>query len=350
MHKRPMIFIIASASLFGVSPPLAKLLVEDIPPVVLAGLLYAGSFAGLSLYAGLRKMSKGLFKESNVPLERKDIPWLAGAIIAGGIIGPISLMTGLRFITGFSASLLLNLEGLATALIAILIFRENAGKHFWLALSCMTLAGIFLSWNPAQARFSIQGPLLITLAMFCWGLDNNLTCKISDKDPIQITLIKGLAAGSASLLIAVALGFKIPLNRSLLFALLLGSFSYGLSLVLFVKALKGLGSSRTGAFFSLAPFVGAVFSLLILREWIGWVMFPATSLMIIGVWLIWIEKHTHFHLHHKLTHTHAHTHINGHHLHQHKEDIQDPHSHEHTHHELEHIHVHWPDIHHRHKH
>jgi drug/metabolite transporter (DMT)-like permease len=347
--RKPLLSILLSASLFGLSPPLAKLLVEDISPVALAGLLYLGSFAGLTIYRVVRRASRFTVKKA-APLETKDIPWLFGAILSGGILGPICLMMGLRFISGFSASLLLNLEGLATALIAVLIFKENTGKRFWLALTCMTLAGVILSWNPELGRFTLKGPLLVTAAMVCWGLDNNLTCNISDKDPIQITQIKGFFAGGTCLFLAVLLKMTIPLEMSLLLALLLGSFSYGLSLVLFIKALKGLGSSRTGAFFSLAPFVGAVFSVIVLREWLGWVMFPAAGLMIIGVYLIWLERHSHRHFHARQTHAHSHSHDDGHHLHSHPARIEEPHAHEHTHHETEHIHGHWPDTHHRHQH
>jgi len=350
MDKTPLIFIIISASLFGISPPLAKLLIKDISPVALAGLLYLGAFAGLSLYSvGIRKRTTDPNKKA-VPLEMKDLPWLAGATLTGGIIGPISMMMGLALVSGFSASLLLNLEGLATAMIAVFLFKENAGKRLWLGLVCMTIAGVFLTWDPGQSKFSIVGPLLIIFAMVCWGIDNNLTCKISDKDPIQITKIKSFVAGTISLSIALILGMKMSLNITIVFALLLGSLSYGVSLVFFIKALKGLGSSRTGAFFSFAPFIGAIASLIILREWIGWVMFPAAGFMIIGVWLIGSERHSHIHLHKTVTHTHSHNHSDMHHLHGHSGTLHEPHTHEHNHTEIIHSHVHWPDTHHRHEH
>lgn len=349
MPKKPLIFVILSASLFGLSPPLAKLLVEGIPPVALAGLLYLGSFAGLSIYRLGRKASRSV-QEEGTPLEKKDLPWLTGAIVFGGVLGPIFLMFGLRYISGFSASLLLNMEGLATALIAWIIFKEYTGKRFWMALILMTIAGAFLSWDPNLVRFSLRGPLLVTVAMVCWGLDNNLTCRISHKDPVQIAQIKGLFAGSVSLLLALFIGMTIPIDISLVLALLLGSLSYGLSLVLFIKALRGLGSSRTGAFFSLAPFVGAVFSLIVLREWLGWVMFPATGLMILGVYLIMLERHSHRHFHPRQMHTHPHSHDDGHHFHNHPGHTKEPHAHEHIHHEIEHVHLHWPDADHRHRH
>jgi len=349
MDRKPIIFVITSAFLFGISPPFAKLFVRDIPPVVLAGLLYLGAFAGLTVYSIVRKKSV-VDPDRMAALARKDIPWLAGAVVAGGIIGPISLMIGLTLISGFSTSLLLNLEGVVTAVIAVFLFKENAGKKLWLALICMTAAGVFLTWNTDQNKFSIAGPLLIVLAMICWGIDNNLTRNISDKDPIQITKIKGLIGGLISLLLALILGMKIALNLTAIYALLLGGFSYGISLVFFIKALQGLGSARTGAFFSSAPFVGALISLIILREWIGWVMFPATGLMIIGVWLIGSEKHSHIHLHRTVTHSHSHRHDDMHHQHSHSGSFHEPHTHEHMHDELEHTHVHWPDTHHRHEH
>ena len=350
LEENPLILIIISASLFGISPPLAKLLVEDMPPVALAGLLYLGAFIGLSLYSVGRRDRTTDPEKKAARLERKDLPWLAGAVVTGGIMGPISMMMGLTLVSGFSASLLLNLEGLATAMIAVFFFKENAGKRLWLALACMTIAGVFLAWDPGQSEFSIAGPLLIIFAMVCWGIDNNLTRNISDKDPVQITRIKGFVAGTISLSLALILGMKIPLDLTIALALLLGAFSYGISLVFFIKALERLGSSRTGAFFSLAPFIGAIASLIILREWIGWVMFPAAGLMIMGAWLIGTEKHLHLHPHTTMTHTHSHNHSDMHHLHEHSGAFDEPHTHEHTHTELVHAHVHWPDTHHRHRH
>lgn len=349
MDKTPLLFVLISAFLFGISPPFAKLFIKNISPVALAGLLYLGAFIGLALYSLGKKRTTDQDKKA-VPLERKDLPWLAGAVLTGGVIGPISLMTGLTLVSGFTASLLLNLEGVATALIAVFLFKENAEKRLWLALLCMTIAGIFLSWDSSQSKFNLFGPLLIIFAMVCWGIDNNLTRHISDKDPIQITKIKGLVAGTVSLSLAFIFGMKISLSVTIVYALLLGAFSYGLSLVFFIKALKGLGSARTGAFFSFAPFIGAITSIILLREWIGWVMFPATALMIIGVWLISSEKHSHLHLHKTIVHTHSHRHNDMPHIHEHSGIFKEPHTHEHTHLELVHTHVHWPDTHHRHEH
>jgi drug/metabolite transporter (DMT)-like permease len=350
MNKSPLLYVIISAILFGLSAPLAKLLGRNTPPLTMAGLLYLGSFIGLSIYTVLGRISNSNPVRKSPPLDKKDFPWLAGAVVAGGIIAPFCLMTGLTMVTGFSASLMLNLEGVATAVIAVFLFKENAGKRLWLSLACTTAAGIFLSWDPALGKFSIAGPLWILLAMICWGVDNNLTRNISEKDPVQIAKIKGLVAGASSLLIACGLGIRISLDLTLALVLALGSCCYGISLVFFIKALKGLGASRTGAFFSIAPFIGALASLIILKEWTGWVMFPATALMMVGIWMIGSEKHAHMHTHRPIIHTHAHDHDDAHHQHKHTGALQEPHFHEHVHDETTHWHVHWPDMHHRHEH
>lgn len=350
MSQRPLLYILISAVFFGVSPPFAKMLVADIPPLVLAGLLYAGAFIGLSLYSLGRKSVSVRPDREHASLERKDLPWLLAATVFGGIIAPISLMSGLRLTSGFTASLLLNLEGVATAVIAVLFFKENAGKRLWWSLACMTLAGIFLAWDPGRGAFNLPGPVLIALAMICWGMDNNLTRHISSRDPIQIALVKGLVSGAASLSLAHLLGMGIPWNMNILLAILLGAFSYGISLVFFIKALEGLGSFRTGVFFSLAPFIGAVASLMLLHEWIGWVIFPSMGLMIVGFWLMVEEKHSHHHVHEEMTHTHSHHHDDSHHHHDHPDPGTSSHIHEHTHHEKTRAHAHRPDTHHRHAH
>ncbi|MFA5772418.1 MAG: EamA family transporter [Thermoplasmata archaeon] len=349
MDKRPLIFIVISAFLFGVSLPFAKLLVGNVSPVALAGLLYLGAFAGLSLFSVGRRIITTRIDKTSASLEKRDIPWLAGAILVGGVIGPISLMMGLTLVSGFSASLLLNLETLTTIVIAVVFFKENAGKRVWLASACVIAAGIFLTWDPSQGKFGTLGPLLIAFAMVCWGIDNNLTRNISGKDPILIAKIKGFVAGTISLLLAVTLGITIPLDIMIVAALLLGSFSYGISLVFFIRALEGLGSSRTGLLFSLAPFIGAITSLILLREWIGWVMFPAVGFMAAGVLLIITEKHSHLHFHKTITHIHLH-YRDVHHRHRHAGAYDEPHAHEHLHLEESHIHAHWPDTHHRHDH
>jgi drug/metabolite transporter (DMT)-like permease len=347
MNARSLAYILLSAILFGISPPIAKILVKEIPPVALAGFLYLGAFLGLFLFWAAKR---SLGAERKIYLRKKDIPWLGGAIIAGGVLAPILLMKGLSLISGFATSLLLNLESIATALIAFMIFREHTGKRFWAALLSMSIGGVLLTWDSSLGQFNVLGSLLVVLAMFFWGLDNNLTSMISDRDPIFIAMSKGLAGGLISLGIAASLGISLSLSGTIIIALLFGAFSYGLSLVLFIMALQGLGAARAAAFFSLAPFVGAAVSVLILGEWIGWVMLPATLLMIAGALLMVSESHAHEHHHARVVHEHYHRHDDGHHTHEHSEGIEGYHIHAHVHEEVIHTHPHCPDTHHRHWH
>ena len=353
MNVKPVVAVLLSAVLFGVSTPLAKLLLGDVHPVALAGLLYLGVFLGLSAYSVTRRAfgpRGGGPAGGEARLEKKDLPWLAGAVLTGGIIGPVCLMEGLSRVSGFSASLLLNFEGLATALIAVFLFRENAARRTWLALAMMTAAGVLLSWNPGQGRFNLTGPVLVLVAMTGWGLDNNLTRQISDKDPVEIARIKGLAAGAVSTAAAFILGQGYRLGPAAAYGLLIGAVCYGLSLVLFIRALKGLGAFRTGAFFSFGPFAGSLVSLVLPRDAVRWPMAVAGILMAVAVALIVGERHVHAHRHERTAHAHSHGHTDLHHLHAHDGPIREPHTHEHVHEGTEHVHGHWPDTHHRHGH
>ena len=354
MSTRPFVPILLSAVAFGLSIPLSKILLKDIPPVSMAGLLYVGAFAGLTLYSGARRiLARGRGTDPGRrfdPLRAGDFPWLAGAIVFGGVIGPVCLMEGLRRTSGASASLLLNLEGLATALLAVLLFREPAGRRTWTALAAMTVAGVLTSWDPASGRIEALGPLLVFAAMICWGLDNNLTRNISDKDPVLVGRIKGFVAGAFSLGLAAAAGERLPIGFPAAWALAVGAVCYGFSLVLFIESLKRLGAFRTGAFFGLAPFVGAAVALPVLGEPVRWALGPAVALMAFGAFLIAGEKHAHAHTHRPLTHTHSHAHTDLHHGHAHPAIAKEVHSHEHDHPEREHAHGHWPDVHHRHGH
>ncbi len=350
MNLKPVPSVLVAAVLFGVSTPLAKILLGDISPVALAGLLYLGVFAGLGVAAALRKTRAGAGLLREAPLEKKDIPWLAGAVLAGGVAGPIALLMGLSQISGFSASLLLNFEGVATAAIAVLVFRENAGRRLWTALALMTAAGVLLSWNTAQGRISPLGPALVVAAMICWGIDNNLTRHISDKDPVQIARIKGLAAGIVSTAAAFAVGRGFRPGAAAAYGLLVGAVCYGLSLILFIRALKGLGAFRTGVYFGFAPFIGSVASIALLGDRVRWSSAAAGALMLGGVLLLGTEKHGHAHSHPRTVHAHAHSHGDLHHGHTHSGPVTEPHSHVHTHEEVTHAHGHWPDTHHRHGH
>lgn len=301
-NTAPAFFAVASAALFGLSTPLAKLLLGETPPVALAGLLYLGAFAGLSAY------SLAVPGGESARLKSRDIPWLAGAVLFGGVLAPVSLMLGLAQVSGFAASLLLNLEGVATALIAAAVFREFTGRRFWAALLCMTAAGMLLSLDSGGSGFSLAGPAYVVLATLFWGLDNNLTRQITSMAPADIARVKCLFAGAINLGIGLFLGAKLAAGAPLLFALLAGAFSYGLSMVLFIKSLRAWGAARTGAFFSVAPFVGAASSVLLLNESIGWNLLPAFVLMAAGAWLVMGEKHAHGHYHAGLYHVHEHHH------------------------------------------
>jgi len=348
MEKGPLVYVMASAALFGISAPVAKVLLADVPPVALAALLYLGAFIGLSLISAVRAAITPREARS-APLVKKDIPWLLGAVVAGGVVAPIALMVGLTTVSGFAASLLLNLEGVATALIAVMVFREHAGGRLWAALLLMTSAGVLLAWDPGQGELDAMGPILIVLAMVCWGIDNNLTRQISGRDPVRIAQVKGVMAGGTSLVIALLLGWSVVLTPSILLALLLGALSYGVSLVLFIRALEGLGSSRTGAFFSLGPFVGAGVSIAFLGDEVTLPFLAAAILMAVGVGALAAERHAHLHRHEAIVHNHPHV-ADEHHRHPHPDGAEGPHSHEHEHEAIVHSHVHWPDQHHRHEH
>jgi drug/metabolite transporter (DMT)-like permease len=354
MKIKPLFAVLASALLFGVSTPLAKLLLEGISPLALAGLLYSGVFLGLAAYRGAAGCARrrGLSRRSagEAPLERRDLPWLAGAILAGGIAAPICLLLGLNRVTGLAASLLLNFEATATALVAVFLFKESAGRRVWAALALMTAGGVLLSWNSGAGRLEVAGPLLVLAAMAGWGLDNNLTRQISGKDPVQIAMVKGLVSGAVSLTLAFAVGKGFTLGPTVVGGLVVGAFGYGLSLVLFIKGLNGLGAFRTGALFSLAPFAGAAASVIILGDRVKSALAAAGLLMAAAVALVVREKHFHAHHHDRLIHSHAHVHSDLHHVHPHDGDVREPHAHEHAHEEMDHVHGHWPDGDHRHGH
>lgn len=338
-----------AAVLFGVSTPLAKLLLANLSPILLAGTLYAGSGLGLGLWVLFRRLRKRAAVEA--PLQRRDAPWLAGAVLSGGVAGPILLMVGLAQTPASSASLLLNLEGALTAAIAWCVFRENVDRRVFAGMLAIVIGGALLSWNPLAAAGVPWGALGIVGACLCWAIDNNLTRAVSGGDPVQIAAIKGGVAGVINISLALALGATLPSSTLLLVAGALGFAGYGVSLVLFVLALRGLGTARTGAYFSTAPFVGAALSLALLGEKPGELFWVAGVLMVLGVWLHLSERHRHEHTHGALAHNHRHCH-DAHHQHDHDFpwDGTEPHTHPHVHTPLTHSHPHYPDLHHRHKH
>ncbi len=339
--------ILAAAVLFGVSAPLSKILLGEVSGVMLASLLYLGSGIGLLFYRGLMAQNGSTGKEA--PLKRTDILWLAGAVFAGGVAAPIALLTGLSSTPSSVASLLLCFEGVSTALIAALFFKESVDGRTLAAVFLILLGSVILTFQPGEWTVS-AGALSILAACVFWGMDNNFTRNISYKDPVEIVTIKGLCAGSFSLILALLLQNGIPGVFFILSALLLGFFSYGLSTVLFVYSLRNLGAARSGALFGIAPFIGAIASFLLLHEEPNILFITALPLMLIGVYLLVAEKHDHLHTHDNGEHEHPHQ-VDEHHTHEH-DDIgcEKTHLHPHIHEPLTHKHSHAPDTHHRHNH
>lgn len=338
-----VIAALGAALLFGAGTPFAKLLLGSVSPWLLAGLLYLGSGIGLTLYRRLKRSPA-------VKLPRSEILWFCGAIAAGGIVGPVLLMLGLSGMPASGASLLLNAESVFTALLAWFAFKENFDRRIAWGMGAIVAGAIVLSW-PGEARFSGIWPALAVLgACLAWGVDNNLTQKVSLSDASWIASVKGLVAGSVNLVLAFALGAGWPPLPDLAGAMIIGFLAYGVSLVLFVVGLRHLGTARTGAYFSVAPFFGALLAIA-MGETLTVPLLIAAALMLLGVWLHLSERHQHEHTHEVLEHAHEHTH-DAHHQHEHDVPVAPGvrHSHSHRHEKLTHTHAHFPDAHHRHPH
>lgn len=334
---------LAAALLFGAGTPLAKWLLGSISPWLLAGLLYIGSGLGLTLY-------RRLVHAPAVRLPRNEVLWFAGAILAGGIVGPVLLMIGLTGMPASGASLLLNAEGIFTALLAWFAFKENFDRRIALGMALIVVGAAVLSW-PGEARFAGLWPTLAVLgACFSWGIDNNLTRKISLTDATWIASVKGLVSGIVNLILAFSLGAAVPTLSNGLGAMGVGFFAYGVSLALFVVGLRHLGTARTGAYFSVAPFFGALLALL-MGEAVTLPLLIAGAMMALGTWLHLTERHEHGHTHVEMEHEHEHVH-DEHHQHGHATPVLPgtKHRHFHRHQPLSHTHAHYPDSHHRHDH
>jgi drug/metabolite transporter (DMT)-like permease len=336
-----------AAALFGASTPFAKQLVGNTSPFLLAGLLYLGSGAGLNLVRIARDRAIRL-----PPLPANEWWWWLGAVVFGGVLGPLLLMVGLAQTTAATASMLLNLEAVLTAVLAWLVFKENADRRIVAGMLCIVAGGVLLSWSGAHGNEGTWfGPLAIAGACLCWAIDNNLTRKVSAQDALFLAGSKGLIAGIFNTTLGLALGATMPAWTQVAPAMLIGFLGYGVSLVMFVLALRGLGTARTGAYFSTAPFIGAAVAILLFGEQASLAFWLSAALMGLGVWLHLTERHEHEHTHEAMFHSHRHVH-DEHHQHDHDFDWDgtEPHTHPHRHEPITHTHPHFPDIHHRHGH
>ena len=338
---------LGAALLFGAGTPLAKRLLEGVGPWMLAGLLYLGSGLGLLLWRRMRSAEP-------VRLPPGQWGWLAGAVVAGGVVAPVLLMFGLTRMSASGASLLLNAEGVFTALLAWFAFRENFDRRIALGMLSIVGGAMVLSWpvdSSGDAQLGSVWPVLAVLgACLAWAIDNNLTRKVSLNDAMWIASVKGLAAGSVNMVLAFFVGSALPVWPVVAQALVLGFLAYGISLTLFVVSLRYLGTARTGAYFSAAPFFGALLAVVWLGESVDPRLLIAGGLMAVGVWLHLSEHHVHEHVHVPMAHDHDHEH-DAHHLHEHPPGTSAArHSHPHQHAPLVHRHTHFPDEHHRHLH
>lgn len=336
----------ASAVLFGAAAPISKLIVATLDPQLAAGLLYLGAGIGLALVHAIRRTTKS--PALGAPPRLADAGWLVAVWVFGGVVAPLLLMLGLVRTSGSAASLLLNLEGVATMGIAWLVFHENVDRRLLLGAAVIVAGSVALSWDSGGFRLD-AGALFIVGACVAWGIDNNLTRRLSAVDPILLAMSKGLAAGAFNIVVALARGAEVPPVSSVGAAAVVGFVGIGVSLVLFIVALRHLGAARTGAYYALAPFIGAMVAIGVLAEPVTIQLLVAAVLMGVGLWLHLAERHEHDHEHEALEHEHRHIH-DIHHQHDHDGAVTEPHSHPHKHTGLRHAHAHYPDIHHRHRH
>jgi drug/metabolite transporter (DMT)-like permease len=342
-------FGLVAAALFGASAPVSKLLLAGMGPLLLAGLLYLGAGLGLSLYRLVAARTRDPAREAR--LERADGLALAGIVAAGGVVGPVLMLAGLTRLSGLSASLLLNLEAPFTILLAVGLFGEHLGRRAATGAALIIGGGAVLAWGPGELGGDLWGALALAGACLAWGADNNLTQRLSLKNPLDLVRVKTLAAGTANLALALAIGARPPSAGAAAAALALGSLSYGASILLDAYALRLLGAAREAAFFATAPFLGALLSLPLLGDRLGLLEAGAGVLMAAGLVALLRERHEHEHEHEDLEHEHGHVH-DEHHQHEHEPGAPagEPHSHRHRHAPLAHSHPHVPDAHHRHRH
>ena len=347
---RGVIYALLAAVLFGASTPFAKAFVSDVHPLLLAGLLYAGSGAGLAVALLLRRALTPKRATIAWPA-RGEWRWLAAAIVFGGVLGPVLLMFGLAATSASTASLLLNLEAVFSALLAWFLFHESYDRRIALGMAAIVAGSVVLSFTWGETGSVSPGAALVVAACLCWALDNNLTRKVAASDAILIAGLKGIVAAAVNLGLALGLGYAMPSVTVVAQAAVVGFLGYGLSLVLFVLALRHLGTARAGAYFAAGPFVGAIVAVAFFGDTVTLPLLVAALLMGFGIWLHLTERHDHEHVHEAMDHVHVHRH-DEHHQHSHRFDWDgaEPHTHAHGHPAKVHRHRHFPDVHHRHPH
>ena len=347
IRLQSILMAILAAVLYGISSPLSKLLLAEIPPTLMAALLYLGAGFGM-LIINLIKLAR---KKERIEarITKNELPYILAMIILD-IGAPILLMLGLSTTTSANVSLLNNFEIVATSLIALIIFKEAVGKRMWIAIALITFSSIVLSMKDSSSFSFSLGSIFILLACVCWGFENNCTRMLSLKDPLQIVVIKGFGSGFGSLIISMILKERSSNIKYILFTLGLGFVAYGLSIFFYIRAQRELGAARTSTFYATAPFIGVFLSWLILKEGITGTFLAALAIMLVGTYFAVREKHKHLHTHAEVIHEHKHNHTDGHHNHVHYPEVVGEHSHVHTHEALVHQHPHAPDLHHQHSH
>lgn len=336
-----------AAVLFGVSPVLIKIVSGKIPPILMAGILYIGSAAGLAVLR-LSRREKFFAPLKQLPLRQKK--QLCGAILCGGILAPICLAYGISQAPAFLVSALFNLETVATTLIAWWIFKEHVGGRVWFGQALILVGSIVISFAGSVSMSVLFPSLCIAAASILWAIDNNLTRDIEELPGALLAEVKGHVAGIFNTGLGLFLGQRIADANAIAGTFVIGIFCYGISLLCIVVALRKIGTSRTGTFFSMAPFVGMLASVVFLAERPPMSQWIAGVLMFLGICALYQEHHEHEHTHEEMEHTHMHV-TDAHHQHEHDgNEGPEPHSHKHKHTRLTHTHPHHPDIHHRHGH
>jgi drug/metabolite transporter (DMT)-like permease len=337
---------IMAAAFYGISIPVAKILISHVPPALLAALLYLGAGLGMLIISIVRRSH-----HNNVEarLTKKELPFIIGIIILD-IIAPVLLMFALKMTTSANASLLNNFEIVATAMIALVIFKEAIGRRMWISIILIAVASVLLSFEDISSFSFSVGSALVLLACVAWGLENNFTRMLSLKDPLQIVIVKGLGSGTGALMLFGIIGPYEFNYMYMAMALLLGFIAYGLSIYFYIIAQRTLGATRTSAYYAAAPFIGVFLSFIIFGQYLSLLFVTALPIMVSGTFLAVSEHHLHVHFHERITHEHRHNHQDGHHTHEHAGGDQGEHSHIHTHEATSHVHEHTPDMHHSHHH